>query len=128
MLSVIVNRRLSVALVVLAALGFTECHSSAPPDSAANDCAGPGRYEAGKGDTARACCPGLHEIFVGKASYADGNERVCDSPPLRVYACVKGSCGDGTCEPGESEPCGCVADCASAAWDTRPAAATTPAP
>jgi hypothetical protein len=38
------------------------------------------------------------------------------SVPLRVYAWMQGACGDGICEIGESEPCGCVADRPSAAW------------
>ena len=49
-----------------------------------------------------------------------GGVKVCVSPPLRIYACVQGRCGDGTCEIGESDPCGCVADCPSAAWGDVP--------
>jgi hypothetical protein len=85
-------------------------------------CRGPGRYEVGKGDIYLPCCDGLSEVLYEKAAWS-GNEmdvKVCDSPPLRVYACVQGTCGDGICEIGESEPCGCVADCPSAAWGEVP--------
>jgi hypothetical protein len=43
---------------------------------------------------------------------------VCTQPLLRVYACVRGTCGDGICETGEAPSCGCVADCPDAAWGT----------
>ena len=80
------------------------------------DCRGPGRYEAGKEGSYRPCCPGLREVFYTKAAQGQDGAKVCISPPLRVYACVEGRCGDGVCEAGEAEACGCVADCPSAAW------------
>jgi hypothetical protein len=48
----------------------------------------------------------------------DGDGKTCAHPPLRVYACVRGECGDGMCEPGEAPACGCVEDCPEAAWDS----------
>ena len=80
-------------------------------------CRGPGRYEAGKEGSYRPCCPGLTEVFYQKAGHSGDGRRICDSPPLRVYACVQGTCGDGICEAGEAPACGCVADCPSAVWE-----------
>jgi hypothetical protein len=67
----------------------------------------------------------LNEVFYGLAGESgENNARTCDSPPLRVYACVKGECGDGICETGEAPACGCVEDCPQAAWEgTEDAAA-----
>ena len=45
--------------------------------------------------------------------------------PLRVYACVRGTCGDGVCEVGEAPHCGCVADCPNAAWGPQDAGMAT---
>jgi hypothetical protein len=86
------------------------------------DCRGPGRYESGKEGSYRPCCSGLTEVFYKKPGYSDG-EKVCMDIPLRVYACVSGHCGDGICEEGESEACGCVEDCPSAVWETQDKAA-----
>jgi hypothetical protein len=47
-----------------------------------------------------------------------GAERVCGFGFAGPYACIQGSCGDGTCEPAEARPCVCPADCASAVWET----------
>lgn len=83
-------------------------------------CRGPGYYETGKEGGYAECCAGLHEVFVGKTGYSgngDQLEPTCDTPPLRVSACVHGTCGDGTCEPeGEGQLCGCVEDCPSAVF------------
>jgi hypothetical protein len=35
--------------------------------------------------------------------------------PLNIYACVRGECGDGACEIGEADHCGCAADCSDSA-------------
>ena len=83
-------------------------------------CRGPGRYEAGKEGSYRPCCPGLTEVFYQKAGHSGDGRRICDSPPLRVYACVQGTCGDGICEAGEAPACGCVTDCPGAAWEEPP--------
>lgn len=92
-------------------------HSSAADSgSGSTECRGPGRYESGKEGSYRPCCAGLQEVSYGKPGYnADG--KTCDHPPLRVYACVRGECGDGICETGEAPACGCVQDCPQAAWD-----------
>lgn len=84
------------------------------------NCHGPGRYEAGKNGEYRPCCPGLRETFYQLAAYGEGGTNICASPPLRVYACVEGRCGDGVCEVGEAEKCGCAADCPSAVWGDVP--------
>ena len=59
-----------------------------------------------------------------KSAYTVGpsgeNIPVCADFPLRVYACVRGKCGDGVCEEGESPACGCVVDCPDAAWERPP--------
>jgi hypothetical protein len=90
------------------------------PASGLDDCRGPGRYEAGKEGSYRPCCAGLREVFyLTSASTADGTKS-CVAVPLRVYACVQGRCGDGVCEVGEAEACGCVADCPSAVWGDVP--------
>jgi hypothetical protein len=84
------------------------------------DCRGPGRYEAGKEGSYRPCCEGLREVFYMMPAEGDNGAKICVSPPLRIYACVQGKCGDATCEVGESGACGCVADCPSAAWGDQP--------
>jgi hypothetical protein len=92
--------------------------ASAAGGGGSNECRGPGRYESGKEGSYRPCCEGLQEVFYGKPGYTgDGTVKTCDHPPLRVYACVRGECGDGICEQGESPACGCVRDCPQAAWD-----------
>jgi hypothetical protein len=83
-------------------------------------CRGPGRYEAGKEGSYQPCCPGLREVFYLAPAYTESTTRICASIPLRVYACVVGRCGDGVCESGEADACGCVADCPSALWGDTP--------
>jgi hypothetical protein len=85
-----------------------------------DECRGPGRYEAGKEGSYRPCCRGLTEVFYQQAGYVNDVPQ-CWSPPLRIYACVRGTCGDGVCEPGEAAPCGCVDDCPSAVWGPQDA-------
>jgi hypothetical protein len=87
------------------------------PDAAA--CRGAGRYEAGKEGSYRPCCPGFNEVPYPSPAYS-GGEKVCWMPPLNVYACVRGTCGDGICEVGEAPACGCAADCPSARWGAPP--------
>lgn len=86
-----------------------------------SECRGPGRYESGKEGSYRPCCSGLKEVSYGKPGYVfgDGTAKICDHPPLRVYACVSGKCGDGICEAGEAPACGCVQDCPEAAWESQ---------
>ncbi len=65
------------------------------------------------------CCAGLHELILREAEtfYGDGGPtRLCMDWPHVTFACTVGTCGDGVCEPGENEGCGCVADCPDAAW------------
>ncbi|HKU44400.1 MAG TPA: hypothetical protein VJR89_39845 [Polyangiales bacterium] len=98
-----------------------------------SECRGPGRYESGKEGSYRPCCAGLREVLYRHPGYTgDGMVKSCTQPPLRVYACVRGECGDGVCEPGEAPACGCVQDCPEAAWETdagaRNEALCSPAP
>lgn len=79
------------------------------------ECRGPGNYQAGKEGSYRPCCEGLNEVFQELPATDDRGARVCIAPPLRVYACVEGRCGDGRCEEPEAVPCGCAADCPDAA-------------
>jgi hypothetical protein len=92
--------------------------------SGPTECRGPGRYEAGKEGSYRPCCAGLREVLYKKAAYGtdpSGQDiPICADFPERVYACVRGTCGDGICEEGESPACGCLADCPNAAWEHPP--------
>ncbi len=92
----------------------------APIDQLAPACRGPGRYEAGKEGSYQPCCSGLREVFYLGSAYTEDSKRICVSLPLRIYACVAGRCGDGVCEAGEADACGCVADCPSALWGDVP--------
>jgi hypothetical protein len=108
--------------------GGTEADHAAMPEAgsgAEHACRGPGRYTSGKAGGYLPCCEGLNEVFYGlPGESGENNARTCDAPPLRVYACVAGECGDGLCEPGEAPACGCVEDCPQAAWeDTEDAGA-----
>lgn len=106
-----------------AGTGATSTMNTAAADSG-SDCRGPGRYESGKEGSYRPCCDGLTEVPVAKSAYAgtatdpNAREPVCTSDlPLNVYACVRGTCGDGVCEEeGEAPACGCVEDCPQAAF------------
>ena len=112
----------SLTLAVALACSALACGGSTRSEGAVPEggqCAGPGRYEAGKGSQPLPCCAGLNEVPALSAVEEGDTVRVkrcTDTLPLRVYACVKGTCGDGVCEAGESAPCGCPADCPSAAW------------
>jgi hypothetical protein len=101
-------------VALLALLALLGCKSTV------DDCRGPGRYEAGKEGSYRPCCAGLTEVFYKKPAYV-GGVPACAEFPLRVYACVRGTCGDGVCEAGEAPSCGCVADCRDAAWGPQDA-------
>lgn len=93
--------------------------SGAPTDTAASssaaECRGQGHYQAGKEGSYLPCCEGLTEVFQLSPGENDDGP-ICTDPPLRVYACVEGTCGDGVCEVGEDVRCGCVDDCPGAAW------------
>jgi hypothetical protein len=134
---VTVGRRMAMAgplAVLLSAITGAGCKESTvatggPSEGGvaldAGECRGPGRYEAGKEGSYRPCCAGLTEVPYLKPAYeGPGLVPVCTSFPLRVYACVRGTCGDGICEEGEAPACGCVADCPSARFGTPDAAAT----
>jgi hypothetical protein len=107
------------ALLVLALAAFS-CKDGALTtgrDAAtdAGECRGAGRYESGKEGSYRPCCPGFTEVFYLQPAYQGPDlVPVCTQPLLRIYACVRGSCGDGICEEGEAPACGCVADCPQA--------------
>ena len=126
----------AVTLVLVAFVGCSEASSSdagssdagsalADGDAGSGDagapfageCRGPGRYEAGRqeGYRPRPCCSGLTEVRYNHPGY-NGDEKVCYTLFDVVYACVRGTCGDGICEEGEAPACGCVADCPDAAW------------
>jgi hypothetical protein len=102
--------------------------ASAPAaDSGTPHCRGRGRYESEEG-TYLPCCEGLNEVsFRSPARDAD-NKPICADLPVRNYACIRGTCGDGECEKAESDACGCLDDCPQAAWDTlqSPSSASIP--
>jgi hypothetical protein len=104
-----------------AAAGGDAGHSARAAGAAPVECLGPGRYERGKGSVYQPCCDGLKEIPTGKTGYRgssnDDLQPSCELPPLYVFACVRGSCGDGICEEeGEAPGCGCIEDCPQAAF------------
>jgi hypothetical protein len=73
-------------------------------------CRAAGNYQAGKEGSYQPCCPGLSEVFQ-KSKLEINGAPTCGDLPLRVYACIEGSCGDGRCEAPENVPCGCKLDC-----------------
>lgn len=75
-------------------------------------CRQAGNYQAGKEGSYQPCCPGLVEVLQRSRAEVNG-ALACVDLPLRVYACVEGSCGDGRCEAPENVPCGCAVDCPS---------------
>jgi len=92
-------------------------------------CLGQGRYQLGKGAPGEerepvSCCAGLKEVEMMTPGYdvsPKGDRKSCGpAPGHREFACVAGTCGDGVCEPGESNPCGCPADCPDAKWEEAP--------
>lgn len=92
--------------------------NSAAASSAPSACAGPGVHGYGKGNPRLECCAGTSAFYLKEKSYDEKEERVCVSgPDGGAFACIRGTCGDGICEPGEDQPCGCVSDCPSAAWE-----------
>jgi hypothetical protein len=99
---------------------LTVMRESGVAGESSGDCHGPGRYRAAKEGSYRPCCPGLREVFYTGSTFAEGGAKVCAELPMRIYACVQGRCGDGVCEAGEAEACGCVADCPSALWGDVP--------
>jgi hypothetical protein len=126
-----------IQAVTLFLVAFAGCDSSSPVNTQQHndagssdagsqsdvDCRGPGRYESGKEGSYRPCCSGLTEVSYQQAAYDINGVPGCWSPPLRIYACVRGTCGDGICEIGEAPACGCVADCPDAAWGPQDAGA-----
>jgi len=97
------------------------------PDPKLNGaCRGPGNYEVGKEGGYEPCCSGLREVFQSSSGYADGNVKACWQPPLRVYACIEGHCGDGRCEDPEGVACGCALDCPRAIWSDEDAGVAGP--
>jgi hypothetical protein len=119
---VLVSAGCATTVTPVADPGAAGAPSTPAAGSGSAACVGPGRYEHDGKDAEpyRPCCEGLHEDLYQLAGWTGdlGTTPSCWSPPLRVYACVRGSCGDGVCEEGESAPCGCVKDCPSAAWET----------
>jgi hypothetical protein len=115
--------------------GDQDSESAAIRDSGAEvgvdaaECYGPGGlYVASKDINYHPCCPGLREVFYLASAQNGQGVNICWGPPMRVYACVQGRCGDGVCEVGEAEPCGCVADCPSAVWGDVPTGELDPGP
>jgi len=99
-----------VVVVLIAACGGGGAadNPSAPGECSAAD----GRYQRGKGGGAPPCCAGLKEGALQMVATQDGNKQVCTPPPGHAeFTCVKGTCGDGICEEGEKQTCGCAADC-----------------
>lgn len=74
------------------------------------DCRPLGRYEVGKEGGYLPCCAGLNEITRGSLLAESDGRLVCQQLPLNTYACIEGTCGDGTCEENE-KACGCTQDC-----------------
>ena len=98
-------------------LTVCHCNDASGENGAEAECREAGHYESGKEGSYLPCCNGLTEVFQLKAGYDGDGNPVCDDPPLRVYACVEGECGDGVCEVGEDKPCGCAEDCPGAVWE-----------
>jgi hypothetical protein len=78
--------------------------------SSNGDCHLVGRYETGKEGGYLPCCAGLNEIFTLSLVEGEGGTPACQQLPLRTYACIQGTCGDGVCEDPERS-CGCLQDC-----------------
>lgn len=79
----------------------TECERSQH-----EGCAPAGNY-SGSG----ACCSGLHRVEQRARVFSDDSSSSCAYSPVRLFACIEGSCGDGLCEPEEAVACGCALDC-----------------
>jgi hypothetical protein len=117
---------LRACLLFLGTVCACSSASTSGRTASSSECRGPGRYEAGKEGSYRPCCEGLHEfVFAKTAAFVDGVP-ACVQPLVRVYACVRGTCGDGVCEPEESAPCGCTADCQQKIRFARPEALLAP--
>ncbi len=101
--------RLFAIAIVAVALG--SCGDSAE-DGPKIPCRQAGNYQAGKEGSYQPCCAGLVEVAQRSKAEVNG-VLACGDPPLRVYACIEGRCGDGRCEAPENVPCGCVLDCPS---------------
>jgi hypothetical protein len=87
-------------------------------ERAAPDCRGPGFFGHSEGSSWMPCCAGLHLYAIPVPGMDEAMQKVCiPSPGGDARACVKGTCGDGVCEDGESAVCGCVVDCPVAAWE-----------
>jgi hypothetical protein len=99
--------RFRTMLAIALALG--SCGDSAD-EEATTPCRRAGNYQAGKEGSYQPCCGGLVEVPQRSKAEVNG-ALACVDLPLRVYACIEGSCGDGRCETAENVPCGCALDC-----------------
>jgi hypothetical protein len=100
------------ALLTLLLLGCADTPLSENRSaSESSECRGLGNYHAGKEGGYRPCCEGLNEQPQQLRATNEQGAEVCADLPLRVYACVEGTCGDGRCEDPEAVACGCPADC-----------------
>jgi hypothetical protein len=69
-----------------------------------------GSYEVGKEGGYLPCCAGLTEISRRSLVQEGDGKLTCEQLELNTYACITGTCGDGTCEEDE-KGCGCAEDC-----------------
>ena len=90
--------------------GFCRQLPTTSEDMPGPGCRAVGSYEVGKEGGYLPCCPGLNEISILSEAEDENGERVCTQLPINAYACIVGTCGDGTCEAQEI-PCGCETDC-----------------
>lgn len=81
------------------------------------DCRGPGVYSNSPTVKHVACCDGYNEFLIETPGHDVRENQICIDY-YQLYACIRGSCGDGQCEKGEDEPCSCPADCPNAVWET----------
>ncbi|HEY6881444.1 MAG TPA: hypothetical protein VI299_25640 [Polyangiales bacterium] len=89
-----------------------ESSAECAPRGASSGCNDVGNYEVGKEGGYKPCCRGLREVFHQQPGFTADNTPTCWDPPLRSSFCIQGRCGDGVCDPLESQACGtCTLDC-----------------
>lgn len=90
------------------------CRYAAAPDGDAVSsvtCRDVGSYQVGKEGGYLPCCPGLQELQTPVEVTDENGALTCAAVPANSYSCLRGVCGDGTCESNETR-CSCPADCA----------------
>ena len=93
-----------------------DASQDAPADAdggATPNCRGPGHFSYGKCEANRPCCPVLTKLYYQERSYLNSVNGCWNLGPEGSYGCISGTCGDGICELGEADHCGCPADCPS---------------